>query len=286
MKLSIITINYNNKAGLQKTIDSVIPQTYKDFEWIIMDGGSTDGSKELIEQYSQHITYWVSEPDNGIYHALNKGILQAKGDYLIFMNSGDTFYNADTIYNVFLDIEHIDADIIYGNTIIDNKKTLEKGYPTSNVSLSYLFVSPINHQSMFIKRELQIKFPYDEKYKYAADRKFLIMSVLAGATFHYINMFIAIYDFTGLSSCNTKKVQEEHKHIIDEIVPKTIKQDIIELYEYRLIKQTYPILSQIHQYLQKRWLYLILFQYFCKLISLINKILPSPLKTYTTNIKK
>ena len=78
MKLSIITINYNNKAGLQKTIDSVVAQTWRDFEWIIIDGGSTDGSKELIEQYQQHFAYWCSEPDKGVYNAMNKGIDKAK----------------------------------------------------------------------------------------------------------------------------------------------------------------------------------------------------------------
>ncbi len=92
MKLSIITVNLNNKDGLQKTIDSVISQTFKDFEWIVIDGGSTDGSKELIEKYSDYISYWVSEPDKGIYNAMNKGIKVAKGDYLEFLNSGDIFF--------------------------------------------------------------------------------------------------------------------------------------------------------------------------------------------------
>ena len=101
MKLSIITINYNNKNGLQKTIDSVISQTFKDFEWIIIDGGSTDGSKELIEKYSQHITYWVSEPDKGIYNAMNKGIKVAKGEYLFFLNSGDYLVQPNTINQIF-----------------------------------------------------------------------------------------------------------------------------------------------------------------------------------------
>ena len=91
MKLSIITINYNNLAGLQRTIDSVVCQTWHDYEWIIIDGGSSDGSKELIEQYQEYITYWCSEPDKGIYNAMNKGIDHAHGDYLIFMNSGDAF---------------------------------------------------------------------------------------------------------------------------------------------------------------------------------------------------
>ena len=96
MKLSIITINYNNRDGLQKTIDSVVSQTYKNFEWIIIDGGSTDGSKELIEQYQDHCAYWCSEPDKGIYNAMNKGIEKAIGDYSLFLNSGDRLHD-DTV---------------------------------------------------------------------------------------------------------------------------------------------------------------------------------------------
>ena len=80
MKLSIITVNYNNREGLQRTIDSVVSQTFRDFEWIVIDGGSTDGSKELIKQYADHFSYWVSEPDKGIYNAMNKGILKATGE--------------------------------------------------------------------------------------------------------------------------------------------------------------------------------------------------------------
>jgi len=83
-KLSIITINYNNCAGLKRTIDSVVSQSFKDYEWIVIDGGSKDGSKDLIEQYSDSFTYWVSEPDNGIYNAMNKGIEKANGEWMLF----------------------------------------------------------------------------------------------------------------------------------------------------------------------------------------------------------
>lgn len=92
-KFSIITINYNNKEGLRKTIESVVGQSFRDFEYIIIDGGSTDGSIEVIKEYAGKVDYWVSEPDKGIYHAMNKGVLQAHGEYLNFMNSGDEFYN-------------------------------------------------------------------------------------------------------------------------------------------------------------------------------------------------
>ena len=97
MKLSIITINYNNQEGLKKTIESVVSQTMRDFEWIVIDGGSTDGGKEIIEQNKQCLDYWCSEPDKGIYHAMNKGIRASHGDYLMFLNSGDSLYDNKVI---------------------------------------------------------------------------------------------------------------------------------------------------------------------------------------------
>ena len=112
MKYSIITVNYNNKDGLKKTIESVIHQSYRDFEYIIIDGGSTDGSAELLKEYSDKITYWVSEPDKGIYNGMNKGIAKATGDYLNFMNSGDCFYADDVLQHV-ADYNY-NADFIVG----------------------------------------------------------------------------------------------------------------------------------------------------------------------------
>src|SRR6478735_1115877 len=115
IQLSIITINYNNLQGLQKTIESVVSQSFKDFEYIIIDGGSTDGSKVLIEKYSESITYWVSEKDNGIYPAMNKGIQVANGEYLLFLNSGDWFYENTTLSMAIPMLRPF--DIVYGNTM-------------------------------------------------------------------------------------------------------------------------------------------------------------------------
>ena len=113
MKFSIITINYNNVEGLRNTIKSVVNQTYTDYEFIIIDGGSTDGSVEVIKEYANIITYWVSEPDKGIYNAMNKGIEVANGEYLNFMNSGDCFYNNDVLQKV-ADY-HLEKDMIVGH---------------------------------------------------------------------------------------------------------------------------------------------------------------------------
>ena len=100
-KLSIITVNLNNKAGLQKTIESVFSQTFTDYEYLVIDGGSEDGSKELIKKYENKFVYWVSEKDKGIFNAMNKGILKASGEYLLFLNSGDYFYDSAVLDDVF-----------------------------------------------------------------------------------------------------------------------------------------------------------------------------------------
>ncbi|MFT4805390.1 MAG: glycosyltransferase involved in cell wall biosynthesis, partial [Psychroserpens sp.] len=100
MKLSIITINFNNAVGLKKTIESVVNQTSNDFEYIVIDGGSNDGSVDVIKEYEAKVSYWVSEVDKGIYHAMNKGILLAKGDYLEFLNSGDILVNETVIQKI------------------------------------------------------------------------------------------------------------------------------------------------------------------------------------------
>ena len=115
MKYSIITVNYNNKEGLRRTIESVIHQTFHDYEFIIIDGGSTDGSMDVLKEYDAQINYWVSEPDSGIYNAMNKGIAKAKGEYLNFMNSGDCFYTADVLEKVSL--YNSNADFIVGTII-------------------------------------------------------------------------------------------------------------------------------------------------------------------------
>ena len=113
MRLSIITVNYNNCMGLQRTMDSVIAQSFEDYEWLVIDGGSSDGSRELIEQNAEHFTYWVSEPDHGVYHAMNKGIAKAKGDYMCFLNSGDVYADAHVLERVF--DYPLGQDLVFGD---------------------------------------------------------------------------------------------------------------------------------------------------------------------------
>ena len=200
-KLSIITVNYNDKAGLTKTINSVLNQTSQDFDFIIIDGGSSDGSAALIEQYKDKISYSVSERDNGVYHAMNKGIRAATGEFVIFMNGGDCFYNDSVLEEVLPELT-ADFDIYYGDNY---KKTGSsqrlKKYP-EKLNFSFFFSSSINHQSTFIRKSLfEAHFYYNESYRIASDWEFFVYTIChQNVPYKYLNKTIATYDFTGISS--------------------------------------------------------------------------------------
>ena len=223
MKLSIITVNYNNKAGLQKTIDSVVAQTWRDFEWIIIDGGSTDGSKELIEQYQQHFAYWCSEPDKGVYNAMNKGIDKAQGVYLLFLNSGDVLYDEHVLQNV--DDLHLDSDIISGQVERMDNHQLLRVY--DNNILKQLFYSTLNHQGTFIKSKLFDDMMYDESYRIVSDWKFWIETIIKNnASLEVINMIVAIQDMTGISSEEPLQDKEERQRLLNAYFPIAVQQEL------------------------------------------------------------
>lgn len=225
MKLSIITVNLNNRDGLQKTIDSVVSQTFKDFEWIVIDGGSTDGSKELIEQYADHFAYWVSEPDKGIYNAMNKGVRAAQGEYLQFLNSGDYLRETNTLDKVFSNFPS--GDIIYGNLTLqeEGEEKENRQYP-EKLSFYELYLRSLPHPSTFIKTSLLKNDPYDERLRIAADWKFFLKMALDSIEFHHIEIFVSCFDLQGVSSTNTKLLQEERDVIAHEVIPSCILNDI------------------------------------------------------------
>ncbi len=223
-KLSIITINYNNVEGLRKTIESVVNQTYSDFEYIIIDGASTDGSVDIIKQFADKISYWVSEPDKGIYNAMNKGILKANGEYLLFLNSGDWLYGDNVLKVVFK--EYRDEDLIYGDAIlIDNKKIIERFIYPECLTAFYLFNWMICHQSIFHKKMLFDKRNYNEQYKIVADWEFLIQAIICNnCTFIKINEIIVYNDATGISSNENAAIEERNK-VLAEYFPQKIIDD-------------------------------------------------------------
>ena len=217
MRFSIITINFNNKDGLKRTINSVLCQTCIDYEFIIIDGGSTDGSVEVIKENESQITYWVSEKDNGVYHAMNKGVAQAHGDYCIFMNSGDCFHSPDALSSVL----NYQEDIICGQV-----STFPSGHHKPTISLVDLLRISLPHQAMFIKRDLLIKHPYDEEYKILSDWKFCIENlVIDNCSFRNIEVVIADYESGGISSNSNGLLAKERADILREMFPARILVD-------------------------------------------------------------
>ena len=221
MRYSVITINYNNRDGLLRTINSVKCQKSQQFEFIIIDGGSTDGSVDVIKQYVTNVTYWISEKDNGVYHAMNKGVAQAHGDFLIFMNSGDCFHDS----NVLNSVVDYQEDIICGKVLKGNS-TIPSGHHKYTISLVDLMRGSLPHQAMFIKRELLVKHPYDEKYKILSDWKFCIEAlVFDNCSFRNVDTIVADYDTSGISTNSNGLLPMERELILKELFPPRILAD-------------------------------------------------------------
>ena len=224
IKFSIITINYNHNEGILRTIQSVIHQNYKNFEFIVIDGGSNDGSYKTITAYSNHISYWVSEKDNGIYHAMNKGVRASSGDYLIFMNSGDVFNDNSVLLNVAKQCNQ--SDILIGDTLCQHKKSYKFVKSPDEITLANMLCGVIRHQSSFIKRELLIKYPYDENYKIISDVKFFIDAFIwENCTYQHINYIISKFENSGISNTNTQLCKKENEKLREELAlpPRVMK---------------------------------------------------------------
>lgn len=212
-KLSVITIVYNNVRDIERTINSVINQTFEDIEYIIVDGKSTDGTFDIIEKYRKHFSKIVSEPDQGIYDAMNKGIALATGDYLLFMNSGDEIYDKNTVSNIFS--AQAGADIYYGETEMynDNWESLGKRRhqaPKQFNWKSFRYGMSISHQAIYIRRN--IIEPYDLKYKYSADIDWIIKAAKKASNIVNVNQYVAKYLVGGMSK---KKHRESLKERFD-----------------------------------------------------------------------
>ena len=253
MKLSIITINYNNKSGLQKTINSVINQTYTNYEYIIIDGGSIDGSKEVMERYEDKITYWVSEPDKGIYNAMNKGIREAKGEYCFFLNSGDWLINNNILSLVFYD-NIIDEDIVYG----DIETSIGKITYPERVTLLYFIHNSICHQASFIKRSLFQKYGfYSENYKIISDWEFFVVCIIKNNnSYKKIAHTISHYDIDGVSSNNLELLIYEREIALQKLFP-LIYEDYINYITLRKELKFYlnSRIIQLIKRIQKKYWY-------------------------------
>ena len=215
--LTIITVNKNNANGLAKTAKSItgVKSTYKELvEWIVIDGNSSDNSLQVIDYYNSELSKWVSESDQGIYDAMNKGLLLATSKYVVFMNSGDAFYRIDDVLN---QLRKSSAGIVYGDFYIqgiEKKELLVKQTP--QLDFAFLLAKTINHQSYFLQREIAINYLFSLKYRIISDwiQLFEILKTEKEISVHYLGIPISIYDGTGVSSTNdTLRIQEKQEYL-------------------------------------------------------------------------
>ena len=269
MKLSIITINYNNAEGLRKTLASVASQTYADIEHVIVDGGSTDGSVEIIREYvcangaqgggSQtfrtgqtsrtkvcHQIRWISEPDKGIYNAMNKGIRMATGEYIQILNSGDILAADDVTERMFLAMGNgqwaignetnrqspianlPQIPIFYGNMIKVNsagKFVGKSGY--TEYSLRQFYSSTLNHDCAYIRRDLFEEYGlYDEQLKIVSDWKWYLQAIGLGRVKpEYVDIDVTIFDDGGISETNLALRYAERRKVLEEVLPPAVLWD-------------------------------------------------------------
>lgn len=260
MRISIITINYNNHVGLEKTIISVISQTYKDIQYIVIDGGSTDGSMEVIKEHHENIDYWVSEPDKGIYNAMNKGILKATGDYVLFLNSGDYLISSDIIDSISRELDS-NEDIVFG--LLKTYPSGITGYTDIHLPLTlfdFFKGSPIPHPASFIKRKLLLKMNYDESLRIVADWSFFLQAIVfMGCSCKKIEKIITIFEDNGISSRNVAYCNEERLKVLKALLPNGIFADYFKftsgmdyiLGDYELF------FNQLKQYKYSKLVYII-----------------------------
>ena len=255
--ISIITINFNNRIGLERTIRSVISQTYSNFEYIIIDGGSSDGSKDVIEKYKNHFSYWVTEPDNGIYHAMNKGVKQAKGEYCLFLNSGDFLCNSQTLNSAAKEIQKSQADFCTGSILVSRNNKICGITPPKKEARFFLFDQYLQHQATFIKKYWLEKTPYPENTRIVGDWLHYTICISGEkATYKPIKCLVSIFDLSGISQTNSKLRRKELNSVRNSFMPLWLYNEIATIISpnvhlFTISKKKYPILFILIKYIKK-----------------------------------
>lgn len=227
LKISVVTVCYNAVDCIEETMLSVLDQTYPNIEYIVIDGGSSDGTADVIRKYADRLAYWVSEPDKGIYDAMNKGIVAATGDYINFMNAGDRFFNERVVEDVVK--RNIVEDFVVGIAECKKGKNHKRTRYWMPIRKHFRFAEvkdghAVNHQSSFIKRNI-LSAGYDCRYKIIADDLFFIKSVVfGGASYRPVSRIIAVYDREGISNSPevVKEINSEREDFFDRNDPRGI----------------------------------------------------------------
>ena len=234
MTLSIITINYNNAEGLEKTMQSVLFQTSREFEYIVVDGASSDSSIDIIKRFSDDFgdrLTWISEPDKGIYNAMNKGVRMASGKYLEFLNSGDCLVDKTVVGKMFCALEENGyPSILYGNMLKDmpgGRVVRDRCFKGEPITLFGMYHGCLNHSPAYIQRDLFEKYGlYDESLKICSDWKWYLSSIVLGEENPvYIDIDVTLFDMHGISETNKELLSTERELLLSQMIPEGILAD-------------------------------------------------------------
>ena len=249
MKLSIITINRNNADGIEKTMASVLAQTFTGFEYVVVDGASTDGSVEVIRRFSEKFgdrIKWVSEPDKGIYNAMNKGMRMAAGEYVQILNSGDCLASNDVTERMLNELEKQgNPSILYGNMIKcfhDGSRRTDRSFAGQPITMLGMFTGTLNHDPAYIRRDLFEKYGYyDEELKIVSDWKWYLQAIIVGGEKpQYVDLDVTLFDMTGISekADSIGIIKQEKKGVLKELVPSAYLADYERYSEdiYRMLR--------------------------------------------------
>lgn len=252
MKLSIITITFNNLEGLRRTVTSVSGQTWSDFELLVVDGGSVDGTAEWLCEQEKIMPSlkWVSEPDNGVYDAQNKGISLARGEYCFFLNAGDCFASKDVLERMFAN--QPTADIVYGNEIVIDSDGKRVGYckGVENPTMVNLYLSCMKHQASFIRRSLFERYGnYDSTLRIVADWEWFLRVIGFNneVSLQYKDVDVSLFENTGISYHSPDLCANERQQVLDRYFSKRLQEDM------NLLAQ-YPRLGRVSERSWKKWI--------------------------------
>lgn len=253
MILSIVTVNLNNASGLEKTMQSVLFQTCKEFEYVIIDGASSDGSLDVIQRlapvFGERIK-WISEPDSGIYNAMNKGIRMASGDYIQILNSGDELASDNVTERMHAELDRRGRPaILYGNMIKcfpDGNRKVDKCFAGQDVTMLGMYTGTLNHDPAYIRRDLFDKYGYyDESLKIVSDWKWYLQAIILGEEVPaYVDLDVTLFDMSGVSETagSREKIKVERKKVLAELFPRAILKD------YEAYSDDIYTMRRLHRY--------------------------------------
>ena len=256
MKVSVVTVCYDAINGIEKTISSVLGQSFPEIEYIVIDGGSQDGTVDVVKKYADRIDYFVSEPDGGIYDAMNKGVRAATGDWITFLNAGDTYYSSQSIEAVFSHEIPSDVDVVYGYQVhcFSYGKFVRKQLPLSFFSEGM----PFGHESSFVRAEVMKHDGFDTKYKIAADYDFFYQLHASGGYFMPVDVLVAVFEGSeGVSTAEKTVFQTHRESSMINGTYHTIryKKEVVSIYVRMMLKKFLSVFSKdfvIRQQLKKR----------------------------------